>query len=63
MDKMNDATLVYQRDLLTIAMNRYARSHDENSIEKYYRAETKRNKIRVEIARRYLEKRQKGNKR
>ncbi len=57
---MNDATLVYQRDLLTIAIERYKRSNDELSIENYYKAKTERNKIRVEIARRYLEKRREG---
>jgi hypothetical protein len=60
MNQMNDATLVYQRDLLTIAIERYKRSNDELSIEHYYRAKTERNKIRVEIARRYLEKRREG---
>ena len=58
---MNDATLVYQRDLLTIAIERYKRSNDELSIENYYRAKTERDKIHVEIARRYLEKRRDMN--
>jgi len=57
MNQMNDDALTYQRDLLTIAIERYERSNDGLSIEHYYRAKTERNKIRVEIARRYLEKR------